>query len=75
MWKDVGYLCGWKNPGAPRMTLPVGDGRVRNQSGAVLPSEKGRLSKWSLSHPGKKRKGKKVLRGGGDEVEEEERGL
>ena len=25
LWKDVGYLCEWKHPGAPRMALLFGD--------------------------------------------------
>ena len=25
LWKDVGYLCGWKHPRAPRMALLFGD--------------------------------------------------
>ena len=27
LWKDVGYLCGWKHPRAPRMALLFGDER------------------------------------------------
>ena len=28
LWKDVGYLCGWKHPRAPRMALLFGDKRA-----------------------------------------------
>ena len=28
LWKDVGYLCGWKHPRAPRMALLFGDERA-----------------------------------------------
>ena len=28
LWKDVGYLCGWKHPRAPRMALLFGNERA-----------------------------------------------
>ena len=28
LWEDVGYLCGWKHPWAPRMALLSGDERA-----------------------------------------------
>ena len=28
LWKNVGYLCGWKHPRAPRMALLFGDERA-----------------------------------------------
>ena len=28
LWKGVGYLCGWRNPRAPRMALLFGDERA-----------------------------------------------
>ena len=53
LWKDMGYLCGWKHSRAPRMALLFGDERATR---AVLSFiRKAKWGRWSPSHLGVRR--------------------
>ena len=65
LWKDVGYLCGWKHPRASRIALLFGDERA---TGAVLSSlRKTKVGQIVTIPP------RGEARGEGEEGSEEER--
>ena len=64
LWKDVGYLCGWKRPRAPQMAFLFGDKRATKEVLSFL--RKTKLGQMVTIPPGTKRK--KGKRGEGERV-------